>query len=59
MSNKKNISKKVPNGRTLQTRDEYLGSGKGKKTLNQSIQTQMTYIEELQLLIAISKMNLQ
>ncbi len=33
MSKTKNISKKVPNGRTLQTRDEYLGSGKGKKNI--------------------------
>lgn len=33
MSKQKNISKKVPNGRTLQTRDEYLGSGKGKKDI--------------------------
>ena len=33
MSKQKNISKKVPNGRTLQTRDEYLGSGKGKKNI--------------------------
>lgn len=30
MSKQKNISKKIPNGRTLQTRDEYLGSGKNK-----------------------------
>lgn len=33
MSNKKNISKKVPNGRTLQTRDEFLASGRGKKNI--------------------------
>ena len=33
MSKQKNISKKVPVGRTLQTRDEYLGSGKGKKNI--------------------------
>ena len=33
MSKQKNISKKVPIGRTLQTRDEYLGSGKGKKNI--------------------------
>lgn len=32
-ANKKNISKKVPNGRTLQTRDEFLSSGKGKSNI--------------------------
>ena len=30
---KENISKKVPIGRTLQTRDEFLASGKGKKNI--------------------------
>ena len=30
---KENISKKVPIGRTLQTRDEFLESGKGKKNI--------------------------
>ncbi len=32
-ANKKNISKKVPNGRTLQTRDEFLSGGKGKENI--------------------------
>lgn len=31
--NRKNVSKSVPNGRTLQTRDEFLASGKGKKDI--------------------------
>ena len=29
----KNVSKTIPNGRTLQTRDEFLESGKGKKNI--------------------------
>lgn len=33
MSKQKNISKKVPIGSTLQTRDEYLASGKGRKNI--------------------------
>lgn len=28
---RKNVSQKIPNGRTLQTRDEFLASGKGYK----------------------------
>ena len=30
---RKNVSRRVPNGRTFQTRDEYLLSGKGKKNI--------------------------
>ena len=30
---RKNVSQKVPNGRTLQTRDEFLESGKGKTNI--------------------------
>ena len=30
---RKNVSQKIPNGRTLQTRDEYLESGKGKTNI--------------------------
>ena len=33
VKNKKNVSKTIPNGRTLQTRDEYLESGKGKNNI--------------------------
>lgn len=33
MSKRKNISKTIPNGRTIQTRDEFLASGKGKENI--------------------------
>ena len=33
MSKQKNISKNIPIGSTLQTRDEFLASGKGKKDI--------------------------
>lgn len=33
MSKRKNVSKTIPNGRTLQTRDEFLASGKGKENI--------------------------
>ena len=33
MSKRKNISKSIPIGRTLQTRDEFLESGKGKENI--------------------------
>ena len=36
MSKRKNISKKVPIGRTLQTRDEYLASGKDRENIKPS-----------------------
>lgn len=30
---RKNVSQRIPNGRTLQTRDEFLASGKGKTNI--------------------------